>query len=363
MINLVLLSTGPISNPAVGGSRLTRTVLIKLDNRDPVNSSTVLIQGYRLNGTRIIFVLEQVNLAPNQVVTREYFANFDGFEFIFTTSGSAEANTQVSVWGRDVSGQLVAAHRLVADELLGSGQGPQGVQGPQGTQGPQGLTGNQGIQGPQGVTGTQGTQGPAGVQGPQGATGAMGAQGPQGVTGAMGAQGPQGVTGAQGPQGFQGPQGTAGAQGEQGPQGPLSGITQAGFNQDPGMMSAELAGNTYFPLTSSPVTITGPVKVLVLGNYTFRYIISNTGYQLSWLMEVLRDSTIIYSFENQDRLTGLAAQNEQLTKPMNINIIDTPPPGTYTYTIRIAVTGLGGIPAGSQFVVQNRSIQAIVLPT
>ncbi|MCP1156945.1 hypothetical protein NKS29_04040 [Bacillus infantis] len=143
----------------------------------------------------------------------------------------------MSVWGKDANGQLVAAHRLVSDELLGEGNGEQGPQGPQGAtgaQGPQGNTGATGAQGPQGNTGATGAQGPqgntgaTGAQGPQGNTGATGAQGPQGNTGATGAQGPQGntgATGAQGPQGntgatgAQGPQGDTGATGAQGPQG------------------------------------------------------------------------------------------------------------------------------------------------
>ncbi|MFP7447040.1 collagen-like triple helix repeat-containing protein, partial [Bacillus infantis] len=222
---MAVLSTGPIANPSVAGARLTRTVLIKLDNRDNANSSTVLIQGYSLNGSRIAYIREQVILAPNQVVTREYFANLNAFELVFNTSGPAEANTQVSVWGRDVSGQLVAAHALVSDELLGSNgsnqgaQGPQGSTGTQGAQGPQGatgVTGSQGAQGPQGTTGAAGAQGPQGVTGAQGAAGPQGEQGPQGATGAQGVTGPQGE---QGPQGATGAQGVTGPQGEQGPQG------------------------------------------------------------------------------------------------------------------------------------------------
>ena len=82
--------------------------------------------------------------------------------------------------GKKLSGELVPAHRilsdeLLSDELLGSGEGPQG---------PQGVTGAQGDQGPTGATGAQGDQGP---------TGATGAQGDQGPTGATGAQGMKGV--------------------------------------------------------------------------------------------------------------------------------------------------------------------------
>ncbi|MBM0632750.1 collagen-like protein, partial [Paenibacillus polymyxa] len=104
-------------------------------------------------------------MGPNAVITRNFFANLDAFEFVFTTSGPAVNETQISVWGKDALGQLVPAHRLVSDELLGTDQGvqgPQGVQGAQGDQGPQGVQGAQGDQGPQGVQGAQGDQGPQG---------------------------------------------------------------------------------------------------------------------------------------------------------------------------------------------------------
>lgn len=76
---MAVLSTGPISNPPVGGNRITRTVNIKIDNRDSVNSSTVQLQGYRLNGSRILYALETINVGPNQVITRTLTANFDAF--------------------------------------------------------------------------------------------------------------------------------------------------------------------------------------------------------------------------------------------------------------------------------------------
>ncbi|KAF6616607.1 collagen-like protein, partial [Paenibacillus sp. EKM102P] len=190
-----VLSTGPIANDPVLGVRPTQLVTVKIDNRDSVDSSIVLIEGFALNGSRTLYVQEQVIVGPNAVFTRNYFADLNAFEFVFTTSGAAENETQISVWGKDTFGQLVPAHRLVSDELLGTG-----LAGPQGDQGPQGVQGVQGDQGPQGV---QGDQGPQGVQGDQGPQGAQGDQGSQGV---QGDQGPQGVQGDQGPQGVQGDQ-------------------------------------------------------------------------------------------------------------------------------------------------------------
>ena len=101
---MAVLSTGPIANNPVNGVRPTQQVLVKMDNRDSFDSSTVLIQGYYLNGTRTLYVLEQVMLSPNEVVTRNYFANFDAIEFVFTTGGPAEERTQISVWGKNYQG-------------------------------------------------------------------------------------------------------------------------------------------------------------------------------------------------------------------------------------------------------------------
>ncbi len=100
-----------------------------------------------------------------------------------------------------------------------SGNGPQGLPGPQG---PQGLTGPQGAQGIQGTTGPQGPQGLPGATGPQGLTGPQGIQGdpgPMGPIGPQGLTGPPGQQGATGPQGAPGPTGAIGPQGTQGPAG------------------------------------------------------------------------------------------------------------------------------------------------
>ena len=53
-------------------------------------------------------------MAPGEVATRIYFANFDEFEFQFTTSADA---VEISAWGKNAAGELVVAHRLVPAEL------------------------------------------------------------------------------------------------------------------------------------------------------------------------------------------------------------------------------------------------------
>ena len=97
---MAILSTGPIENRPVGGVRPSQQVTVKIDNHDSANSSSVLIQGYSLNGTRTLYVLESVSLAPNQVVTRNYFANLDAFEFVFTISGPAAESRRYLFGGK-----------------------------------------------------------------------------------------------------------------------------------------------------------------------------------------------------------------------------------------------------------------------
>ncbi|MEK4236676.1 hypothetical protein BSK65_00620 [Paenibacillus odorifer] len=115
----MILSTGPIENNPVSNVRPTQQLTIKIDNRDLVDTSSILIQGYYLIGTRTLYVLELISIDPYQVLTKNYYADFDAFEFVFTTSGLAEQQVQISVWGKDADGQLVSAHRLVASEQLG----------------------------------------------------------------------------------------------------------------------------------------------------------------------------------------------------------------------------------------------------
>ncbi len=353
---MAILSTGPISNPLIGGSRLTRTVLVKIDNRHNANSSTVLIQGNRLNGTRTIYALEKVDLAPNQVQTREYFADFDGFEFVFGISGFAEARTQISVWGIDVSGQLVASHRLVSDELLGSNQGaqgPEGVpgvqgsQGPigaQGSQGPQGATGSQGLQGPQGATGSQGLQGPQGAagpqgeQGPQGATGSQGLQGPQGAAGPQGEQGPQGAAGSQG---VQGPQGATGPQGEKGPQGTFSVYA----NQNTTSLPITLPSQD-ITLSLPPISV-GINQGVKINACAYASFISDTlapGFSWRFALFLRRGGNNLFS-QVEERTNILKFAPIQIGTKIasnSLNYFDQPPPGTYSYELLISLSMANG---------------------
>lgn len=75
---MVFLSTGPIENNMVGGVRPTQQITVRIDNRSSIEASTVTVQGYYLlGGVRNLYVSESINVAANQVITSNYFANLD----------------------------------------------------------------------------------------------------------------------------------------------------------------------------------------------------------------------------------------------------------------------------------------------
>ncbi|MGG1616532.1 YVTN family beta-propeller repeat-containing protein, partial [Paenibacillus sp. NRS-1781] len=158
---MVVISTGPIENNYVSGVRPTHRVTVKIYNCDTVNSSTVLIQGFYLNGTRTLYAVDFITVNSNGVITKDYYADFDSFEFVFTTDESVTENEiQVSVWGKNSMGQLVTAHRIVSSELLvAKGAEPTGLTGATGATGVTGATGANGITGATGVKGVTGATG------------------------------------------------------------------------------------------------------------------------------------------------------------------------------------------------------------
>ncbi|WP_145411290.1 exosporium glycoprotein BclB-related protein [Paenibacillus xylanexedens] len=224
------LSTGPIENNSVSGVRPTQSVTIRIDNRSNSATSTIQLQGYYMtDGSRVLYVSESFDIAPNQVITNNYFANFDAFEFTFSTTAVVNDPVQVSVWGKSSTGSLVAAHRLVSSELLGEipsitgATGSTGATGTPGTTGATGATGTPGTAGATGATGTPGTAGVTGATGAPGTTGVTGATGTAGTTGVTGATGTAGTTGVTGATGTAGTTGVTGATGTAG----TTGVTGA----------------------------------------------------------------------------------------------------------------------------------------
>ncbi|MNK47885.1 hypothetical protein D3C87_667060 [compost metagenome] len=115
---MAFFSTGPIENNPVNGVRITQQLTIKIENRDSLNGGTVRIQGYVLDGTMTLYVLELFSINPSQVITKNYFADLDAFKFELTTGGTAADQIEISVWGKSASGEINSTHRLVSEELL-----------------------------------------------------------------------------------------------------------------------------------------------------------------------------------------------------------------------------------------------------
>ncbi|MEK4190308.1 exosporium glycoprotein BclB-related protein [Paenibacillus sp. FSL L8-0494] len=250
------LSTGPIENNLVGGVRPTQLITLKIVNQSDDTPSTVQVEGYYMNGTRTLYVSELVNVAPNQVITNDYYANFDSFEFLFTTPTMIDDPIQISVWGKSSTGQLVTAHRLVYSELYGENIGITGATGATGSVGATGATGA-GVTGATGSVGATGATGSAGATGATGAgvtgatgagvtgaTGSTGATGAIGSAGATGATGTAGVTGATGSAGVTGATGTAGATGATGTAGATGATGSAGATGATGSAGATGATGT-----------------------------------------------------------------------------------------------------------------------
>ncbi|WP_426333151.1 exosporium glycoprotein BclB-related protein [Paenibacillus silvae] len=251
------LSTGPIENNAVSGVRPTQSVTVRIDNRSDATASTVLIQGYYMSGgTRIQYVSQTFDIAPNQVITNNYFADLDAFEFTFTTTAQFNDPVQISVWGKSSTGSLVTAHRLVSSELLGEILGTTGATGATGATGVAGATGPTGATGVAGTTGPTGATGVAGATGPTGATGVAGATGPTGATGVAGATGPTGATGVAGATGPTGATGVAGATGPTGATGVAGATGPTGATGDTG--ATGVAGATGPTGATGVAGATGP---------------------------------------------------------------------------------------------------------
>jgi hypothetical protein len=115
---MAILSTGPIDNNPVSGVRSTQLVTVRIVNRSSVAAAGVVIEGYYLTTIRNLYVSEFLSLAPNESLSRDYFADLDAFEFVFITNEIVETEVGISVWGKQTGGQLVDAHRVVTYEKL-----------------------------------------------------------------------------------------------------------------------------------------------------------------------------------------------------------------------------------------------------
>ncbi|MFD2877691.1 hypothetical protein ACFTAO_19520 [Paenibacillus rhizoplanae] len=79
----------------------------------------ILVEGYVLNGTRTLYAQEEFSIAPNEVITKNYFADLNAFEFVFHDRRCRfRSNSNLGMGQKNSAGQLVTAHRLVSSEVL-----------------------------------------------------------------------------------------------------------------------------------------------------------------------------------------------------------------------------------------------------
>ena len=108
------LTTGMFDNTPVAGIRPSSTISVNISNDDTA-TVTVQIEGFYQSGTtKVLYVHELFNLTAGSVAQKSYYAQFDGFEFQFIVSSEA---VQVTAWGKDATGNLITAHREVAQEV------------------------------------------------------------------------------------------------------------------------------------------------------------------------------------------------------------------------------------------------------
>jgi hypothetical protein len=206
-------------------------------------------------------------------------------------------------------------------------QGDTGIQGIQGNTGIQGIQGNTGIQGIQGFTGQMGIQGLRGVTGIQGDTGI---EGIQGTTGFIGIQGETGIIGVQGIQGDTGIQGYTGQEGIQGATGVSPIFDSLNYSQTQGpSVTVPLAASLPYSVISTTITTNGnPIFVLVTGD-------AANANASSWArIGLYRDNTAV------GKLVQVESDAVSENIPYALQVIDTPPAGTYTYSLK--VTSING---------------------
>ncbi|SFI38783.1 hypothetical protein SAMN02799624_00752 [Paenibacillus sp. UNC496MF] len=115
---MAIISTGPIDNSPTAGLGISQQAAIHLANRSASGSATVLIQGYHLTGSRTLYVLEQIVLAPNEHAVKRFFSGLAAFEFVLDVSGPGQAGVEAALMGVSASGAIVAAVRMAAAEGL-----------------------------------------------------------------------------------------------------------------------------------------------------------------------------------------------------------------------------------------------------
>jgi len=109
------LSTGLLDNTAVAGIRPNSTFTVNISN-DDTSTVAIQIEGFFQSGTtKVKYVEEFFTLAAGTVALKNYYVQFDAFEFQFFVSSKA---VEVSAWRKDTTGNHTSARRIVTEEVI-----------------------------------------------------------------------------------------------------------------------------------------------------------------------------------------------------------------------------------------------------
>ncbi len=108
------LTTGLLDNSPVAGVRPSTTLSVNISNDDSATANVQLEGFFQSGTTKVMYVQELFTLSAGSVALKNYYAQFNAFEFQFTVSSEA---VEVTVWGKDAAGNLTTAHRVVAQEV------------------------------------------------------------------------------------------------------------------------------------------------------------------------------------------------------------------------------------------------------
>ncbi len=109
-----MLSTGPIQR---NGSNV-QTIIVDILNNDPLTVAAIEIRGFFMGtaGPKTPYVHEIFNLDPSTKIQKIYFvSDFEEYEFQFDIIDTDAVH--ISVWPRDISGNLLPTQRILTSEL------------------------------------------------------------------------------------------------------------------------------------------------------------------------------------------------------------------------------------------------------
>lgn len=109
-------STGPIENQGYNDATVSKTAVINILNNDRDRTVEVRFKVFALNGSKDLLKEGTLNIPPLSSDRR--VVNVDVLRWEVQILVVNEDDALLSVWGKDRSNILVAAHRVLHDELI-----------------------------------------------------------------------------------------------------------------------------------------------------------------------------------------------------------------------------------------------------